>query len=174
MKYHARPELVHLRQRALWVTLLALASSIHVFESSLPALGPWFKLGLANGVTLVALAWLGIRAALMLAVCRVVVGSFFIGTLFTPTFFIALTASMAAALVMMIVFYMSSLSLISVSMLCACVHMATQLMVVEYFFIQQATLYYVLAPLLVLSCFSGWFNGAWASMVVHRLNHEKE
>ncbi|MDQ6961393.1 MAG: Gx transporter family protein [Mariprofundaceae bacterium] len=174
MTDHARPELSYLRQRALWVTLLALASSIHVFESSLPALGPWFKLGLANGVTLVALAWLGMRAALLLAVCRVVVGSFFIGTLFTPTFFIALLASMAAALMMVLVFYVTSCGLISISMLCAGVHMCTQFFVVEYFFIQQATLYYALAPLLVLSCFSGWFNGAWASMVVDRLDDERK
>jgi len=174
MLYYQRPELSFLSEQALWVSLLVLACSIHIFEASLPGLGPWFKLGLANGVTLIALAWLGMRAALMLAVCRVVVASFFIGTLFTPTFFIALSASLVAAAVMFLVFYITPLSLIGISVLCAITHMVIQFMVVEYFFIQQVTLYYALPPLLLLSCFSGWFNGAWAMMVVQRLGHESK
>jgi len=171
---HVRPNIIELNQRSLWVAFLALASSIHVLEASLPSLGPWFKLGLANGVTLIVLVWLGMRAALMLAVCRVVIGSLFIGTLFTPTFLIALSASICAAMLMFIVFYGTSLGLISISILCALAHMSMQFFIVEHFFIQQPTLYYALPPLLLLSCFSGWFNGAWASMVVNRLGYERK
>lgn len=168
-----RPSLAELEGKSRWLALLLLAIGLHVFEAALPNLGPWFKLGLANLVTLLALALMGPRAAVTLAVGRVVVGSFFIGTLFTPTFVISLAGGLAAAVVMIAVWrWLPGISLVGVSLLGALAHMVAQFVTVETLFIQQAALYYALPPLLLLSCITGWINGALAGYIAARLAHD--
>lgn len=165
----ARPALASLQRQSQWLALLLLAVSLHVFETSIPSLGPWFKPGLANIVTLVCLALMGPRAALALALARVMVGSFFIGTMLTPTFMLSLSGAMAATLTMLLAWrFLSGISLIGVSLLGALAHMLAQFVVVESWFIQQASLYYLLPPLLLLSCACGWLNGAVAQYIVGR------
>ncbi|MFQ5345366.1 MAG: Gx transporter family protein [Mariprofundus sp.] len=169
----SRPSLPELESKSRWLALLMLAVGLHVFEASLPSLGPWFKPGLANLVTLLALVLMGQRAAVSLAIGRVVFGSFFIGTLFTPTFIISMAGGLTAALVMIAAWrWIPGISLIGVSLMGALAHMLAQFVTVESLFIQQPALYYALPPLLVLSCISGWINGALAGYIVARLSHE--
>lgn len=169
----ARPPLAELQAHCRWLALLMLAIGLHLFEASLPSLGPWFKPGLANLVTLLALVWLGPRAALMLALGRVIVGSFLIGTLFTPTFVISLSGAIAAAAVMIAAWrWMGAVTLVGISMFGAVAHMVAQFICVESLFIQQSALYYALPPLLLLSCISGWINGALAGYIAARLDYE--
>jgi len=168
-----RPSLPELEEKIRWIALLVLAIGLHVFEAALPSLGPWFKPGLANLVTLIALVLLGPRAALTLAIGRVVVGSFFIGTLFTPTFVISMAGGLAAAVMMIAAWrYIPGISLVGVSLLGALVHMLAQFVTVESLYIQQGVLYYALPPLLLLSCITGWINGALARYIAARLTHE--
>ncbi len=168
-----RPSLFELETRAHWLALLMLAIGLHLFEASLPSLGPWFKPGLANLVTLLALVWIGPKAALTLALGRVIVGSFLIGTLFTPTFIISISGAIAAALIMIAASrWMKGLSLVGISLLGALAHMLAQFICVESLFIQQSVLYYALPPLLLLSCISGWINGALAGYIAARLDYE--
>lgn len=165
-----RPSLASLEATAIWLTFVLLAIALHVFESALPNLGPWFKLGLANIMTLLALVMLGARAAFTLTLARVVIGSMFIGTLLTPTFFISLAGALAAAVVLVVSYKLCPrLSLISLSMLAAVAHMCGQFVTVETWFIQQHALYYMLPPLLVLSVLSGWVNGALATYIQQHL-----
>jgi len=165
-----RPDLAQLEEKARWLALLLLAIGLHVFEASLPSLGPWFKLGLANLVTLLALVWMGPRAALLLAIARVIIGAFFIGTLFTPTFVISMAGALAAVAVMVLCWrFLPSASLIGISLLAALAHMLAQFVAVESLFIQQAALFYALPPLLLLSTISGWLNGALAMYIAARL-----
>jgi len=165
-----RPSLASLEATAVWLTFVLLAIGLHVFESALPNLGPWFKLGLANIMTLLALVFLGARAAFTLAIARVAIGSMFIGTLLTPTFFISLAGAIAAAVVLVVCYKLfPRLSLISLSMLAAVAHMCGQFITVETWFIQQHALYYILPPLLALSVVSGWINGALATYIHQRL-----
>lgn len=174
MKY-PRPSLEALQNHAVWLAFLLLAISLHVFEAALPNLGPWFKLGLANIMTLLALVYLGIRAAVTLAIARVIVGSIFIGTLFTPTFFISLGGATAAALTMLLIHTLfKRVSLITISLFAALAHMTAQFVIVELWFIQQAEIYYLLPPLLLLSLFSGWINGAIASYIHDHLKLDKK
>jgi len=152
-----------------------LAIGLHIFEASLPSLGPWFKPGLANLVTLLALALMGQRAALSLAIGRVIVGSFFIGTLFTPTFVMSMAGALTAATVMIAAWrWIPGISLVGISLLGAVAHMLAQFMSVEYLFIRQPVLFYALPPLLLLSCISGWINGALAGYIAGRLGHDKK
>jgi len=169
-----RPSLHSLEQQAYWLGLLVLASGLHVFEAAMPSLGPWFKLGIANIITLIALVILGPKAAFSLAIARVIVGSFFIGTLFTPTFIISLSATCAATLTMLLAWrFIPHISLIGVSLMAAICHMCMQFFVVEQLFIQQHALYYLLPPLLVLSCATGWLNGALALYLTHQLTNKQ-
>jgi len=169
----SRPPLSELESTSRWLALLMLAIGLHVFEASLPSLGPWFKPGLANLVTLLALVLMGQRAAITLAIGRVIIGSFFIGTLFTPTFMISMAGGLAAALVMIAAWRrIPGISLVGVSLLGALAHMLAQFVTVESLFIQQSALYYALPPLLALSCISGWINGALAGYIADRLGNE--
>ena len=170
--FSAKPSLKSLESKAMWLSFLLLGIGLHVFESTLPNLGPWFKLGLANIMTLLALVMMGPRAAFCLAIARVIVGSVFIGTLLTPTFFISLAGACAAASAMLLSYkLMPRLPLISLSLLAAVAHMLTQFVVVESWFIQQTAVYYLLPPLLLLSCLSGWLTGAIAHYVYKRIRH---
>ncbi|MDQ6987527.1 MAG: Gx transporter family protein [Mariprofundaceae bacterium] len=165
-----RPPLPELRRKAQWMALLMLAVGIHVLESSLPGLGPWFKPGLANIVTLVALIMLGPKEALMLAIARVFVGSMFIGTLFTPTFVMSLSGALAAALVMLAAWrFIPGISLPGISLLGGIAHMLMQFIAVETLFIQQQALYYLLPPFLLVATATGWLNGAAAHYITDRL-----
>lgn len=165
-----RPSLPALEQKATWLSLLLLAVSLHVFEAALPSLGPWFKPGLANIATLLALIILGPGAAAMLAVWRVIVGGFLIGTLFTPTFIISLAGGLAAAIAMLAAWrLLPGITLIGVSLIGALAHMTVQFITVESLFIHQQALYYLLPPLLLLSAVTGWINGGLAAYIVSRL-----
>jgi heptaprenyl diphosphate synthase len=173
MQTLSRPPLPELKARARFLALLTLAIGLHVFESAIPSLGPWFKPGLANIMTLVALVMLGPRAAFAVAIGRVLVGSFLIGTVLTPTFFISLAGSLSAALVMLIAWRLiPGISLIGVSLVGALAHMCAQIVTVESLFIHQQAIYYLLPPLLLLSCATGWINGALATYITSHTRME--
>jgi len=165
-----RPSLPSLEHKAKWLSMLLLAVSLHVFEAALPSLGPWFKPGLANIATLLALVILGPRAAVMLAIWRVIVGGFLIGTLFTPTFIISMAGGIAAVIAMLTAWrLLPGITLIGVSLIGALAHMTAQFVTVESLFIHQQALYYLLPPLLLLSVVTGWMNGGLATYIVAQL-----
>ncbi len=166
--------LATLKLRYRWLILLVLAAGLHLFESLLPSLGPWFKPGLANIVTLIALVLLGARAALTLALARVVVGSLFVGTFLTPTMVVSALAALAAAGVIILLWHLRcGLSLVGISLAAAVAHMVTQFVVVEAWIVQQPALFYLLPPLLLLATVTGWVNGAIAHYVTTRLQPKR-
>ena len=165
-----RPEPQKLQQQARWLAFLLLASGLHVFESAMPSLGPWFKLGIANIVTLIVLATMGVRYALALALARIIIGAVLLGTLFTPTFVVSLVATLSAVCMMLLVWrYVPHVSLIGVSLCASVTHMAAQFWVVGTWIIQQDMLYQLLPPFLLLACCTGWLNGSLARYMVAQL-----
>ncbi len=170
----SRPPLEELRRHARLLALLALASALHVFESALPGLGPWFKPGLANIVTLLALAGLGWRAALIVGIGRIAIGALFIGTLFTPTFIISLGSGAAASLGMIAAFRLiPGVSLIGASLIGAALHMSAQFAIVESLFIRHPALWQALPPMLLLALATGWLNGGLARYIAARMSWER-
>jgi len=168
-----RPSLEELQHKAQWMSLLMLAVSMHVLEAGLPGLGPWLKPGLANVVTLVTLVLLGPGAALALAITRVFAGSMLIGTMLTPTFVMSLSGALGAALVMLAAWRrVPGISLIGISLLGAIAHMLVQFAVVESLFIRQPAIYYLLPPFLLVSCITGWVNGAIATYVTNNITNK--
>lgn len=174
MKAIPRPPLKVLVEQSRWLSLLLLAIGLHVFEAALPGLGPWFKPGLANIITLLALVLMGPKAAAMLAIWRVILGSLMIGTLLTPTFIISMAGAIAAVVAMLGAWRLiPGITLVGVSLLGALAHMTAQFMAVESLFIHQHALYYLLPPLLLLSSVTGWINGGLAAYIVSRTEDNK-
>jgi len=166
-----RPSLEDMKKKASWLVFLLLASGLHVFEAAMPNFGPWFKLGLANIITLIVLVRMGVAYAIALALARICIGALLLGTLFTPTFIVSLCATLLATSSMVITWrYMPHISLLGVSLCAALVHMSVQFWVVGEFLIQQQALYYLLPPLLLLACVTGWLNGALAHYMVAQLH----
>ena len=165
-----RPPLAELQRKAEWMALLTLAVGLHALEAALPGLGPWFKPGLANVMTLLALYLMGPRAAFALVVARVALGAALIGTLFTPTFVMSLAGALAAGAVMLAAARLiPGIGPAGVSLLGALAHMLAQFVTVEALFIQQPAIYYLLPPLLLLAAITGWINGALADYLLDAL-----
>jgi len=166
-----RPSLEVVEKKAYWLGFLLLASGLHVFEAAMPNFGPWFKLGLANIITLIVLVRMGVGYAIALALARILIGALLLGTLFTPTFMVSLMATLLATSTMILTWrYIPHISLMGVSLCAALVHMSVQFWVVGEFIIQQDALYYLLPPLLLLACVTGWLNGALAHYMVAQLH----
>jgi len=92
---------VDTRRAALLGMLVSLGVALHLLEAQLPTPLPWVRLGLANLVTLLAAVALGWRAALFVAILRVVAGSLLAGGGFLgPGFILALGGGVAGAAVM--------------------------------------------------------------------------
>ena len=76
------------RRMVLLSLFVAIASILHIVESWLPLPFPipGVKLGLANVVSILAIAFFGWREAMLVAVLRVMIGSLFGGSVFGPAF----------------------------------------------------------------------------------------
>lgn len=109
--------------------LVAVATTLQIAESLIPKPLPWLRLGLANGVTLLALARLGWRAAFALTAIRVFLGALLLGTLGGPSFFLSASGGLAAAAVMTLVHraFAPRVSLLGVSVAGSAAHVGAQL-----------------------------------------------
>lgn len=109
--------------------LVAVATTLQIAESLIPKPLPWVRLGLANGVTLLAIARLGARAAFALTAIRVLLGGLLLGTLGGPSFLLSASGGLAAALVMTLVHraFTPRVSLLGVSVAGSAAHVGAQL-----------------------------------------------
>ena len=114
-----------------YALLVAVAVILHVVEGSFPPPlpVPGAKLGLANIVGLIALATLGLRAAVIVVVLRTVLGSLIVGGLFGFGFALSFGAGLASTLGMGLLLAVGRrrFSLIGVSLFGALLHNLTQL-----------------------------------------------
>jgi heptaprenyl diphosphate synthase len=93
-------ELERLRRRIFLALFIALAVALHTLEALLPAPAPWFRLGLANILTVAALFLYGPRAAWTLTLARIAIGSLVLGSFLSPGFLLALAGGVAATALM--------------------------------------------------------------------------
>ena len=84
--------------RIAWLT--ALAITIHIMESAIPAPLPGIKPGLANVITIAVLIQFGWRTAAWVSLLRVVCGGLLLGTFLTPTFLLSLAGASCSLLVL--------------------------------------------------------------------------
>lgn len=140
-------------QRIAW--LAALAICIHILESALPSPLPGVKPGLANVVTVVTLVMFGWRAAVWVAMLRVLVGSLLMGTFLSPTFILSLSGAVASLVVLGVTYRLAgrAVGALGYCVLAALAHMASQVFTAYLFFIPHAGLFHLL-PVLMSAAFA--------------------
>lgn len=152
----------------------AAAVVAHLLESGLPYPGPWFKLGLANIFVLVAWFQLGWRAAMGVAVLRVVAASLVLGTFLSPTFFLSLAGALGALLAMGVIKVLPlSVGPVGLSVPASLSHMSAQVALAYILIIGHPGVFTVLPWFLVGSLITGILNGLTACLILRQLHVNK-
>ena len=135
--------------------LCALTLLFSYAELILPRILPFFRLGLANTVILIALD-LNFTSYLLLSILKATAASLTGGTLFSPFFMISLLQSLASALVMRLLYKVISKKLISlygISVAGSAVSAFIQIFLTSLY-IGQGT-FALLGPMLIFNTISG-------------------
>jgi heptaprenyl diphosphate synthase len=131
---------------------------------------PFFRLGLANVVTLLILIAYGIPEALAVVILRVFVGSLLLGTLFQPNFFFSLCGGLGSALVMGAVFRFGSgwFGLVGISILGAFAKNAVQLCLAYVIWVRQAKILTLMPLFFIFSVVAGTLVALLTSALLSR------
>ncbi|MCK4777041.1 MAG: Gx transporter family protein [Actinomycetia bacterium] len=152
--------------------LLSISVVIYIIESIyLPALPiPGAKMGLANIITFILLAFFTPLACMFNTIFRIILGSLVMGSLFTPTFLISISAGVISTLVMIITYKImfGKVSFIGVSLMGSLFHNSTQMLVASYIISSSGILIYLPLLLLIGSIF-GFLNGWLGNVIVERI-----
>ncbi|WP_130470070.1 Gx transporter family protein [Candidatus Magnetaquicoccus inordinatus] len=179
---------LHSPRKQLAISYLAAAASCaHVFEANLPSFGPWFKPGIANTFTVVALFQLGIKAAAQVTFIRILVSSLILGTIFSPTFALSVSGSLGAIFVLLILspwianyIFLFRTNLeennsnyikvgpVSVSLLASLAHITLQLITAEWIIFGHKGIMLLLPWLLLSSWITGIVNGFVSYQILSR------
>lgn len=152
--------------------MVATAAILFSVESLIPVPFPWFRLGLANVITLLALKWWGLRESLLIVLLRVAIGSLMTGRLMQPVFLLSMGGSLAAALGMagLIRFNQRSLSLIGISITGSVLKNITQLVLIYFLIISESHLILLSPAMLIASLVTGMITGVCAMWLDARLH----
>lgn len=159
---------------AVIALLVGLGVVLHRLEAMLPLPTPWVKLGLANIMTLIALVFLGFRAALEVTLLRILLGSVLGGTFLSPTFFLSLAGGLASVSLMGLLYREGRrvFSLVGISVAAAYAHTFAIFVCVYFLFIQQSAFFNLLPVFLTFSLISGILTGLLANHLTRHLNNE--
>jgi heptaprenyl diphosphate synthase len=163
------------RRRVFLALFTALAVALHTLEALWPAPAPWFRLGLANILTLVALFLYGGQAAWTVSLGRVLLGSLLLGRLFSPGFWLALGGAVVATAVMVVAHRLvpRRLGPIGVSALGAAGHALGQITVAWLVLVRHSGLWQLFPVLLLVAVVAGVLTGWAAAVLLERLeSHE--
>lgn len=132
---------------------------------------PFFKLGLANAVTLMVLIAYGFREAIAVVTLRVLVGSLLIGTLFQPNFFFSLSGGVASALVMgfMMRWGRGWFGLVGISILGALAKNAAQLLMAYLLWVRQIKILSLLPLFFLVSIGAGTVVGLLTGSLMKKI-----
>lgn len=148
----------------------ALAVTIHILESAIPMPLPGVKPGLANVIVLIVLLRHGFRMAAAVSLLRIVVGSIFIGTFLTPTFFLSLAGGLASLGVAGVLALAGRhIGPVGLAIAMAMAHMAGQFLLAWWLFVPHPALLNLLPALLALAMGLGAFTGIIAAGILQRL-----
>lgn len=170
-----REPLAQIRRRVFLGLFTAMAVALHTLEALWPAPAPWFRLGLANILTLVALFLYGGRAAWTVSLGRVALASLLLGRLFTPGFWLALGGAVLATTLMTAAHWLAPRRLgpIGVSALGAAGHAFGQMIVAWLLLVRHPGLWQLFPVLLLVAVVSGVLTGWVAAVLLERLeSHE--
>ncbi|MBI4389676.1 MAG: Gx transporter family protein [Nitrospinae bacterium] len=154
--------------------LVGLGAALHRVEALLPLPSPWIKLGLANIMTMIAIAFLGTREAFAVTFLRVVLGSILGGTFLGPTFLLSLAGGMAGTFAMVLVYRKGrgTFSMVGVSVAGACAHTAAIVVCVYGLFVRQNAFLNLFPFFLTFALISGVATGFLADALARHLVKE--
>lgn len=157
--------------RARVALYAAAATVVFVLERLLPNPLPWVRLGLANAVTLVALLDLGAGPAAAVVVLRLLLGSFFAGTVFAPQFVLSASGAAASWGAMSLGAAVGARiwSPLGLSLLGSVAHAVTQLAAASRLLGGGDGLWQLLPLFLILAIATGVVTGLAADMLLRRL-----
>jgi len=157
----------------------AMAIILHIAEGMIPLpaaiMLPGVKIGFANIITIVAIALLGFKDALIIVILRVTLSSLLTGMFFNITFLMSFSGSLAAMLIMSFLYLLTQrqskppLGMVGISIVGAVVHNLAQLSVAALI-IGTGGIFYYLPVMLVSSVLSGVLIGILARLLLPRLD----
>jgi heptaprenyl diphosphate synthase len=152
--------------RIAWLT--ALAITIHIMESALPAPVPGLKPGLANVITIIVLLQFGWSSAAWVSLLRVLCGSLLLGTFLTPTFVLSLGGALCSIGVLWLAIRLPGQGFgpVGYSLLAALAHMSGQFVLAWMLFIPHSALWRLFPVLLTAALLFGIVSGIIAGAVV--------
>lgn len=145
---------------ALSIVLSIVESSISVFFVSIPGM----KLGLANIAVLVVIYTLDRKSAITVAYLRIVLVALIYSGLFTPTFWFSLTGG-TFAIIVMVLLKSTKLSIYTVSVMSALMHMVGQILAAMVV-VNTATVLYYLPYMIIISVPAGIITGYLANRII--------
>jgi heptaprenyl diphosphate synthase len=159
------------RRQVFLGLFIAIAVSLHAFESLLPTPVPWLRLGLANVMTLVALYLYDGRAAWTVSLARVGIGALLLGRIFGPGFWLALVGTLFATSAMIIVYRVAGrrLSPIGISAIGAGGHALGQILAARLLVVQHAAVWQILPFFLLSTLLAGVLTGWLAALLLEEL-----
>jgi len=152
--------------------LAALATVAWMAEALIPMPLPGLKPGIANVVVLYARFRLGLRAALWIALLRVVGGSLMLGTFLSPGFALAFAGTLASCVVLVLASALPTrwFGPVTHSVLAALGHVAGQLAIAAWWLIPVSGLVW-LVPLLAAGAVA--FGASNGLVVAHLLRQDE-
>jgi len=156
----------------LLALLTALGSILFIIENfvQLPIL--WFRLGLANMMTLLALKWWGLKEGMSVLLLRVLIGSLLSGRFLSPLFVMAIGGGITSTILMWSLFHVKNdfFGLIGISILGALAKNITQIFIAYVTYINQIELFRVIPFLIITSLVTGFIIGFLTILFDSRLN----
>lgn len=167
--------LVRTRRRTFLALFAALAVALHTLEALLPSPAPWFRLGFANILTLVALFLYGGRAAWTVTLVRIGVGSLVLGNLFSPGFLLSLSGGCAATALMTgsRALFGRLIGPVGVSALGAAGHVSGQMLLAWLVLVRHDGLWQLFPFFFLFSLGTGLANGLAADMLLETLRSHR-
>lgn len=157
--------------------LSAYALGLHGFESLLPTPIPWLRLGLANIITLTTLLLYGMRAAIMVTLIRVILGSLFTGTFLGPAFILSFGGGVTSTVAMGIIVSLipKLFGPVGLSLIGALFHNIAQLFLAYFLFIQRIEAILLISPVIILlGTLTGTVNGVVSDIIIKNLKNTDE
>lgn len=163
------------RQRHTRTALLAAFGLVmFLLETALPRPLPWAKPGLANIATLLALYALGSKSAWAVTLIRISLGSFILGTFFSPGFWLSFAGGLLSCGVMIMLhrFGPRRFSVLGISLAGALAHVLAQIILAGILIVRRFEILYLLPLMLWPALVAGLAVGIAAFLLLERFDLE--
>jgi len=161
-----------IRRMVILSLFVAIAAILHIVESwfPLPLPIPGVKLGLANVVSILAIAFYGWREAILVALLRVMIGSLFGGTVLGPSFAMSMGGALISTAVMAYIYqyHRSIFSIVGISIIGAVFHNSAQIMIAALLVVSAGLLWY-LPYLILFAVLTGAGTGFTAAYILLKI-----